>query len=190
MSEIQTETLLEFFKALSDPNRLKIVGLLARHPHNVEQLAEDLGLSVSTVSHHLSYLAHAGLVEARPQGHYYIYSLRLDVMQETARHLLAEENLPRLSEDIEGDAFERKVLNTFLDREGRIKSFPSQEKKFLVLLRYVLKAFEPGVRYSEKQVNEILERFNEDTATLRRSLVEYDMMTRQGGGGEYWRADE
>ncbi len=190
MSEIQTEALLDFFKALSDPNRLKIVGLLARHPHNVEQLAEDLGLSVSTVSHHLSYLAHAGLVEARPQGHYYIYSLRLDVVQEMARHLLAEENLPRLSEDVEGDAFERKVLASFLDREGRIKSFPSQEKKFLVLLRHVLKAFEPGVRYSEKQVNEILERFNEDTATLRRSLVEYKMMVRQGGGGEYWRAGE
>src|SRR5512135_1696864 len=190
MSEIQTETLLEFFKALSDPNRLKIVGLLARHPHNVEQLADDLGLSASTVSHHLSYLAHAGLVEARPHGHYLIYTLRLKVMQKMACHLLAEENLPRLSEDVEGDAFERKVLATFIDREGRIKSFPSQEKKFLVLLRYVLKAFQPGVRYTEKQVNEILERFNEDTASLRRGLVEYGMMTRQGGGGEYWRPDE
>jgi len=190
MSEIQTEALLEFFKALSDPNRLKIVGLLARHPHNVEQLAEDLGLSVSTVSHHLQYLTHAGLVEARPQGHYYIYSLRTDVMHDMAQHLLAEENLPRLSEDVEGDAFERKVLASFTDREGRIKSFPSQEKKFLVLLRYVLKAFQPGVRYSEKQVNEILERYNEDTAILRRSLVDFGMMVRQGGGGDYWRADE
>ncbi len=186
MSEIQTEALLEFFKALSDPNRLKIVGLLARHPHNVEQLAEDLGLSVSTVSHHLSYLAHASLVEARPQGHYYIYSLRLNVVQEMARHLLAEENLPRLSEDLEGDAFERKVLASFLDREGRIKSFPSQEKKFLVLLLHVLKAFEPGVRYSEKQVNEILLRFNDDTASLRRGMIEYHIMDRAGGGGDYW----
>ncbi len=190
MSEIQTEALLEFFKALSDANRLKIVGLLARHPHNVEQLAEDLGLSVSTVSHHLSYLTHAGLVEARPQGHYYIYSLRVDVLQDMARQLLAEENLPRLSDEVEGDAFERKVLSSFLDREGGIKSFPAQEKKFLVLLRYVLKAFQPGVRYSEKQVNEILERFNEDTASLRRALVEYGMMSRQGGGGEYWRSGE
>jgi hypothetical protein len=62
--------------------------------------------------------------------------------------------------------------------------------KFLVLLRYVLKAFEPGKRYSEKQVNEMLAGFNEDTAWLRRSLVDYKFMARQGGGGEYWRLEE
>jgi hypothetical protein len=50
-----------------------------------------------------------------------------------------------------------------------------------------LKDFEPGIRYTEKQVNEILAHYNEDTAFLRRSLVEYKLMDRQGGGGEYWR---
>jgi hypothetical protein len=43
------------------------------------------------------------------------------------------------------------------------------------------------VRYSEKQVNEMLNRFHEDTATLRRELVGYGLMGREGGGGEYWR---
>ena len=190
MSELQSEELLEFFKALSDPNRLKIVGLLAKHPHNVQQLGEDLGLSVSTVSHHLQYLAHAGLVAARAEGHYYVYSLQTDVLRAMAQHLLTQENLPRLSEDVEGDAYERKVLSTFVQADGRITAFPAQEKKFLVLLRYVLKAFEPGVRYTEKQVNETLLRFNEDTATLRRALVDYKLMEREGGGKAYWRADE
>jgi predicted transcriptional regulator len=190
MTEIQNEELLEFFKALSDPNRLKIVGLLARHPHNVQQLAEDLGLSVSTVSHHLQYLAHAGLVAARADGHYYIYSLQTDVLRGMAQHLLTQENLPHLSDEVEGDAFERKVMATFVDREGRITAFPAQEKKFLVLLRYALKAFEPGVQYTEKQVNEILLRFNEDTAILRRALVDFKLMGREGGGGKYWRAGE
>ncbi len=45
----------------------------------------------------------------------------------------------------------------------------------------------PGVRYSEKQVNEILGRYHKDTARLRRSLVETGLMGREGGGGEYWR---
>jgi predicted transcriptional regulator len=190
MTEIQNDELLEFFKALSDPNRLKIVGLLARHPHNVQQLAEDLGLGVSTVSHHLSYLSHAGLVAARAEGHYYVYSLQTDVLRSMAQHLLTQENLPRLSEEVEGDAFERKVMSSFVNSEGRITAFPAQEKKFMVLLRYVVKAFEPGVNYSEKQVNEILLRFNEDTATLRRMLFDYKLMDREGGGGAYWRADE
>jgi predicted transcriptional regulator len=190
MTEIPSEALLEFFKALSDANRLKIVGLLATRPHNVEQLAAALGLGVSTVSHHLQYLSHAGLVEARPEGHYYIYSLKTDTLREMAQHLLTQENLPKLSQDVEGDAFERKVLASFVDPEGHITAIPAQEKKFLVLLRYVRKAFEPGVHYTEKQVNEILLRFNEDTAVLRRSLVDFGLMARQGGGGEYWLPDD
>ncbi len=82
-----------------------------------------------------------------------------------------------------------KVLQTFLDADGRITAFPKQEKKFLVILRHVLEAFEPGLRYPEKQVNEMLSRFNEDTATLRRCLVDYHLMAREGGGGAYWRLE-
>jgi hypothetical protein len=50
-----------------------------------------------------------------------------------------------------------------------------------------LKEFEIGVEYPEKKVNQILSRYNEDTARLRRSLVEYGFMAREGGGGKYWR---
>jgi predicted transcriptional regulator len=182
--------LLDFFRALADENRLKIVGLLAQKPSSVTELAQALGLSVSTTSNHLSSLAYAGLVKAQPDGHYFIYSLQMETIRNMAKHLLQEENLPRLSEGQGEDAFERKVLNTFLNREGRIKVFPAQEKKFLVLLRHVLKAFEPGRRYSEKEVNEILLGFNADTASIRRGFIEYKMMAREGGGGAYWRIDE
>lgn len=89
-----------------------------------------------------------------------------------------------------GEAYERKVLRHFLDAEGRIKQFPAQQKKQLVILRHVVKAFEPGRRYTEREVNEVLLRFNEDTARLRRDLVDFKFMGREGGGGEYWRTDE
>jgi len=189
-AENLSQELLDFFKALSDANRLKIVGLLSQQPLTVEQLAALLNLGVSTTSHHLARLSKAGLVEARADGHYYYYSLRLDALQEMAQRLLKTETLPRLSEDVDLDAYDRKVLATFTDEEGRITAFPAQEKKYQVLLRYVLKAFEPGVRYSEKQVNEILSRFSDDTASLRRGLIEYKYMAREGGGGAYWRIDE
>jgi hypothetical protein len=39
-------------------------------------------------------------------------------------------------------------------------------------------------------VNKILSQFSEDTARLRRNLVEFGFMERQGGGGEYWRVDK
>ncbi|HYN88248.1 MAG TPA: metalloregulator ArsR/SmtB family transcription factor, partial [Ardenticatenaceae bacterium] len=178
-----------FFKVLSDGNRLKIIGLLAQKPHTVEHLAAVLDVGVSTVSHHLSRLARAGLVSARADGYYSVYSLQTDVLAGMARRLLSQETLPKLAEDVDPDAFDRKVLATFLDADGRLKAFPTQEKKFLAVLRYVVRAFEPGVRYSEKQVNEILGRFHQDTALLRRRLVDHQFMAREGGGGAYWRLD-
>jgi len=182
--------LLDFFKALADENRLRIVGLLAQAPHSVEELSEMLGLSASTVSHHLTRLARAGLVSARPEGHYYFYRLQTETLHAKAERLLSAEALPRYSSDVDVDSFDRKVLDSFTDAEGRITAFPAQEKKLLVLLRHVVKAFETGRHYSEKEVNEILSFYNEDKAMLRRSLVEYRLMGRQGGGGDYWRTDQ
>lgn len=193
------EELLVFFKALADENRLRIVGLLAQQSYTVEKLAATLGLSASTTSHHLSQLARAGLVAARAEGYYSIYALQTDVLHHMAQRLLSADELPSLAHtpprkekpsDAERQAdFERKVRGAFLDPDGRIMLFPAQQKKYRVLLRHVLNAFERGVHYPEKQVNEILLRFNEDTASLRRDLVAFQMMTREGGGGAYWRID-
>lgn len=183
----ELDELLDFFKALADPSRLRIVGLLARAPQTVEQLAAALGLSTGTTSHHLRRLAGAGLVEAQAEGYYRTYSLRDEALREKAARLLGDQALPRLAEDADLQAWERKVLQTFCDADGRITAFPAQQKKQLVLLRHVLAAFEPGVRYGERELNEILRRFNDDTARLRRALVDHGLMAREGGGGAYWR---
>lgn len=84
-------------------------------------------------------------------------------------------------------AYERKVLTNFVSADGRINAFPAQRKKFEAILRHVLQAFTPGKRYSEKQVNEILARYHEDTATLQRELISYGWLKREGGGKDYWR---
>ena len=189
MSETHLETLVTFFKVLADANRLKIVGLLAQEPRSVEQLAASLALSSPTVSHHLAKLAKAGLVEAKAEGYYSVYSLRPEALHEQAKVMFGEgeQGFGSLAESVDRSAFERKVLATFTDETGSITAFPAQQKKYLVLLEHVLSAFEPGVRYPEEEVNERLVRFNADTARLRRSLVEHGLMAREGGGGDYWR---
>lgn len=189
-NEEQQTTLLEFFKALADANRLKIVGFLAQRTYTVGELAQALKLSISTTSNHLAYLSRAGLVSARPRGHYSVYSLETGALQEMARRLLQPETLPPLSQVEDTPAYDRKVLVAFLDPQGRITALPAQEKKFQVLLRHILKSFEPGVHYTEKQTNEILARFHADSASLRRGMIEYHLMERAGGGGEYWRPAE
>ncbi|MDO9120612.1 MAG: metalloregulator ArsR/SmtB family transcription factor, partial [Anaerolineaceae bacterium] len=82
----QLAELLAFFKSLADENRLKIIGLLAQQPTSVEKLADLLGLSVSTTSRHLANLSKAGLVSARTEGHYYIYSLQTETLKSMSRH--------------------------------------------------------------------------------------------------------
>jgi predicted transcriptional regulator len=184
-----SDDLLIFFKALADANRLKIVGLLAREAYTVEQLSAMLGLGASTVSHHLSKLAEAGLVTATAQSYYNYYRLETAKLEKMAQHLLKAENLPDVAGDVDLDAYDRKILRDYLLPNGGLKTIPSQHKKLLVVLRHIVNDFEPGRRYSEKEVNKILSRFHEDTASLRRELVGAKIMAREGGGGNYWRTD-
>ncbi len=188
--EEQVAELLEFFKALADANRLKIVGLLAQSEYTVEQMAELLELRPSTVSHHLTRLSKIGLVSARSQSYYNVYRLETKTLESLSQRLLAKDTFPAVTADIDMDAYDRKVISTFCDPDGRIRQFPAQQKKFEAILRYVLHAFEPGIRYTEKQINEILKNYSEDTASLRRGFIEYKMMQREGGGGEYWLTEE
>ena len=187
MKDARNDDMLAVLKALAEPNRLRIVGLLANKPYSVEDLARELRLGMSTVSHHLSRLARANLVGARAQGYYSIYSLRPEVLSTVAKDLLHRERTASPFVATVGDRFEKQVLSTFTSVDGRIIGFPAQEKKYLVLLRYVVREFQPGTKYTEKKVNQILGRFNEDTARLRRSLVDFGLMSREGGGGKYWR---
>ena len=185
-----TPELLQFFKALADGTRLKIVGLLARERLTGEQLAAILEVKPATISHHLAKLAEAGLVSASAEGHSKWYSLRLDAIHDMAERLLAEETLPQAAGDLDLDAFDRKVIKDFSRRDGSLKQIPPEGKKLLAVLRLLVKEFALDRHYSEKQVNETLARFHADTASLRRALIDYNLMGREAAGGKYWRVGE
>lgn len=184
--EDRIQQLIQFFKALSDPNRLKIIGLLAQKDLSVEQLAEMLGVGSSTVSHHLSRLSKTGLVSARTESYYNIYHLNTGRLESLSKELLAGETLPAVTADINMDAYDQKVIRNYTNPDGTLKSIPNQMKKLLAVLRYVIKDFQIGKVYSEKEVNAMLEKYHEDYAQLRRELVEFKFMAREGGGGSYW----
>ena len=182
-----SDEIVTFFKALADANRLKIVGLLAQQPYSVEELAALLNLKPSTVSHHLARLAQIGLVSAKTESYYNIYQLDEKALQNKSRNLFSQANLAASVVDIDADAYDNKVVKDYVRKDGSLKTIPAQRKKLEAILRYVVKAFEANKRYSEKKVNEILGKYHEDTASLRRELVGYGLMKREGGGGEYWR---
>lgn len=184
-----SEDLVSFFKVLSDANRLKIIGLLAQQPYSVEELAALLDLKASTVSHHLSKLSKVGLVSAKADSYYNVYQLDEMALQEKTRSLFSQEKLAASVADVDADAYDHKVVRDYTRKDGSLKIIPAQKKKLDAILRYVVKAFKVGKRYSEKQVNEILSTYHADTASLRRELVGANLMKREGGGGEYWREE-
>jgi predicted transcriptional regulator len=184
-----SEELVAFFKVLSDANRLKIIGLLAQQPYSVEELSALLDLKPSTVSHHLSKLSKVGLVSARTESYYNVYQLDQKALKEKSSSLFSQEKMTASIADVDVDAYDRKVIGDYTRKDGSLKTIPAQKKKLEAVLRYVVKAFKVGKRYSEKQVNEILSGFHEDNASLRRELVGFKLMKREGGGGDYWREE-
>jgi hypothetical protein len=184
-----SEELVIFFKALADKNRLKIVGLLAEKSYSVEELSELLHVKPPTVSHHLAKLLEAGLVKSHTESYYNVYQLDQSVLEAKTRSMFSQQELSSVAAEVDADAYDKKVIKDYSRRDGSLKTLPSQRKKLEAILRYVVRAFDVGKRYSEKQVNDTLARYHADTATLRRELVGFGLMKREGGGGEYWRIE-
>lgn len=97
----KTEKLAEFFKALSDPTRLKVVKLLNGSssgitlndctpetctgkggPLCVNALTNRLGVTQSAVSQHLRVLRQAGIVRGKRKGAFVHYSINRDNFKE------------------------------------------------------------------------------------------------------------
>jgi DNA-binding transcriptional ArsR family regulator len=68
MDDIVLDRLARYFRALSEPQRLKILDLLRSEAMNVGELTQRLGCSQANVSKHLALMTEAGLVEREPRG--------------------------------------------------------------------------------------------------------------------------
>ncbi len=98
-SDVAEEHIDELFKALASAQRREILRILAEEsgdedrsccaPHEVCacKLAERLGLVASTVSHHMTVLRKAGLVQARKDGQWVYYTLDRGRLDEAARRI-------------------------------------------------------------------------------------------------------
>lgn len=76
-ADLDEETLFmvsQTFKALSDPTRLRILHLLFHGEYSVNEIAENLSLLQSTVSHQLRFLKNLRLVKFRREGTTLFYS--------------------------------------------------------------------------------------------------------------------
>ena len=72
----------KLFRGFADSSRLSILELLREGEKTVSELVSATGLSQSNVSNHLACLRDCGLVSARPEGRFTLYSLADDTVQE------------------------------------------------------------------------------------------------------------
>ncbi|MBT9136874.1 MAG: Transcriptional repressor SdpR [Firmicutes bacterium] len=168
-------TLVQFYGALADETRLKLVGLLALRPTCGQDLATELGVSAPTVSHHISKLKALGLVVSVREDNAIYYALNTAKLQHLAKEMFAEDSRPAPPKDER-----QKVISNFFE-SGRLRCLPVQYKKKLYVLQELLKAFVPKRDYLETEVNEIIKMSFDDYCTIRREFVMNRYMDRDRG---------
>lgn len=78
-----------------------------------------------------------------------------------------------------------EILNKYFVGD-RLKSFPKKQKRKLILLQHIARMFDPEKIYTEREVNDILLKVQDDYVTIRRYLIEYGFMDRKSDGSRYW----
>ena len=184
MEQDQLQSLLAFFKALANESRLKIIGILANRECSVSDLADLLDLRESTVSHHLAMLRELDLVRVEAEGNTRIYWLNQEALTQMNKDLFSSDSLATLVQDVDEQSWEDKVLSTFVI-DDRLTQIPARLKKRQVILNWLVNKFEFDRRYSEREVNEIIQRHHPEYASLRRYMIENKLMQRDKG--VYWR---
>ncbi|ADK80745.1 DUF2087 domain-containing protein [Sediminispirochaeta smaragdinae] len=88
----------------------------------------------------------------------------------------------------EAETIMRKYLDLAVD--GHVvclKKWPKKQKEKLLVLDRIVRRFEAGKHYAEVEVNDILGSITDDYVTIRRYLIDYGLLERKEGGGEYYR---
>jgi len=171
---------LPLFKLLADDMRLKILQALSEKEMYVEILAERLQLTPATVSFHMKKLLAAGLVDARREQYYTIYTLRTEVFSSTLASLIFQQGSDSAGEKMREEMYRNKIIKSFMPN-GYCETMPAQVKKRMVIYEEIFNQFEPGRSYPEKEVNEIISRMHGDFCTVRRMFIGMGWMSRDKG---------
>jgi DNA-binding transcriptional ArsR family regulator len=178
MNEAQTESLLQFFKAVGQPERVKILGLLANQPYSVADLSELLAMRETAVIHHLNKLKKARLVRENSVAYTYTYEVNNETLDRLNGIIL--EDAPALT-------FAERVLQKYVPDGQTLKDVPLDPEERLVILQWLAEDFEAGRQYNLAEVNEIIARHYRRQNQLRWSLLSAQLLKHVGN--TFWRPE-
>ena len=175
----------QFLSSLTDTTRLRIIGLLAESEKTEIELRNCLALSLEDLRKHLLGMINMGVIR-REDGMFSLDETAIKTFRNNQLHK------PRRYFDPPDwlSPEDAKIIRKLADVDGSLKHLPKQLSHWMAVTRYLIQIFEPGVDYTEKQVNSLLIHFNIDTAVLRRYLVDTGKLKRQSDGSRYWRGEQ
>lgn len=168
---------IEIMKSLADTSRLRVLNALMNKPQYVEEIAHRLNLAASTVSFHLKKLEKAKLVYKTKDQYYFVYRINEAVFKMSLKELTDFENLDKYIQDERMEKYRQRVMKTFF-KKGKLIKLPVQRKKKMIVLDEFVKKFKPGREYKEDEVNKIILESYEDYCTVRRLMIEENIMKR------------
>ena len=80
-------------------------------------------------------------------------------------------------------------IEQFFDADGRLISIPARHGKRRAVLQRIASGIAGGTRYSEKALNAHIAQFHDDTAAIRRYMIEEGILKRDNATSTYWLAD-
>ena len=175
------------------PDSVALVGLLAEEARlrafaavvlgaaTVEAVQEVSGLERREAVAALERLVGGGVIERDPAGGMRATTHLFKDAARAAAEARPEEDIVHPSGSPEANA----ALRTFI-RDGRLTQIPMNRTKRLHVLDFLATLFEPGRTYHEPLVNNMLGAWHEDSAALRRYLVDEGFLERRDGF--YWRS--
>lgn len=177
---MQLDRLVNFHKAVGDVTRIRIIALLQNGPLHGQALAGKLGVTPPTITHHMTKLREADLVyERRDKNTIYFYLNEKSLTLQAQAILKIGKALPAAEDKHEDAARKAAVLDIFFNKDGTLKHLPAQRKKKLIVLERLVKGLEPNRKYSEKEINEYIQNFHGDYATIRREFIMNHFMYRE-----------
>jgi hypothetical protein len=162
---------------LAEPDRLRTYAAVVLGAQTPGVIVERTGLPAKSVTAALRRLQQGGLVAA--DDHRLV--ARVDVFKDAVRGYARP---PAQEEPLDPDRQKASVLRAFV-ADGRLLQIPAARGKRRVVLEHIAAVFEPGVKYPEKAVNAILRAWYPDYASLRRYLIDEELLDRDRG--VYWR---
>lgn len=170
LTDIQNELLKYFYKGLSDK----------------EIIQKNGGGSTSTIRNHRFrlkekekqakvFLAIMSLLENNHRKDESLINIHKGATMVDERYAITE-------------AEKEKIIKRYFEDEGNGKliSLPRKEKRKIIVLSHILKKFVGNKKYTEREVNDILKKIQEDYVILRRYLIEYGFLDRTNDCSSYW----